>query len=113
MRPTPAMPARSRTPTLSCAGALAALFLLIPLHALVSGLVVRYLYHRLMVPMFPGLPDHLSIAAALGLALFVGYMTVDEASAAHDDRSLMEKECYWAAYRGVAVLLAWAIGAFI
>ena len=89
------------------------LLLLLPVHAVASGLIVRYLYHRLIVPTFPSLPPHLSIAAALGLVIFVGYMTMDEASIANDERPLLDRETQWLASRALVLLLALVVGWFI
>lgn len=84
-----------------------------PLHMITGALVLRYLYHRLLVPTFPGLPDHLGIAAAAGLSLFISYLTVDEPSIANDERGLAEREVGWIAVQLLALASAFVIGAFL
>lgn len=87
--------------------------LLMPVHAVISGFVVRYMYHRIFAPTFPDLPQHLGVVEALGLAFFVGYLTMDEASAANDEREFGEREATFLMVRAFAVLSALVIGWFM
>lgn len=87
--------------------------LFLPVDFVLDGLVVRYMYHRVFAPTFPGLPQHIGIAQAIGISMFASFMAVDTASAANDRRTMGDKILTRMFFLFFVVVVTFVVGFFI
>lgn len=85
----------------------------LPFDFVLDGLVVRYMYHRIFAPTFPGLPQHIGIAQAIGISMFISFMAVDTASAANDHRTIGDKVFTRMFFLLFVVVITFIVGFFI
>lgn len=81
-------------------------------HLIVSGLLVRYMYHRLLVPTFPALPHPITVAAALGIVIVARALTMDLYTAT-TDRSIGEREGIFVVFIATNLFLTWVVGCWL
>lgn len=77
------------------------------LNVITTGLLFRYGYHRVLVPTFPGLPPHITLAQACGVGVFIAWITTQVG--AHNFNEDEVKILVVSAFYDVIVLFAFLV----